>query len=150
MEGRSLITFRFALALVLFLSIVTPVHSEKNDDDLFSSGTNFYEGCAVLEKLGPDDNPTHAELRNAGECIGFLAGVVLAVGGTEGVHNIDESDGVMCLPENSTRIQEFRIVKKYISDHPEKAHLSAVVQVINALHEAFPCKRLFRVSPKSH
>jgi len=142
--------FGFALAFILLLTVGTPARSEKNDDNPFSSGTNFYEACAAAEKLTSDEHVDHVEIRNAAECLGFLAGVDQATWATEATHNIAESDGIICLPENSTRLQELRIVRKYINEHPEKAHLPAVVQVINALHEAFPCKGLFRVSPKSH
>jgi len=73
-------------------------------------------------------------------CIGFVTGVVLGNAGTESAFNIKPSERLICLPEKSTRIQEIRVVRKYISDHPETAHQPAVVLVIKALHGAFPCK----------
>ncbi len=49
---------------------------------------------------------------------------------------------VYCRPDGVTRIQEARIVVKYLESHPEILHfkLSAIV-VIAALRQAYPCKK---------
>lgn len=48
----------------------------------------------------------------------------------------------MCLPEGGiTGEQEFRIVEKWLTDHPELLHLNKGILVMRAFEQAFPCKQ---------
>jgi hypothetical protein len=46
-----------------------------------------------------------------------------------------------CNPVKSTHSQVTLVVKKYLSEHPEKLHLDADGLVLEALIEAFPCHK---------
>lgn len=134
------------MALRLFLAVLLSLHiapfptQTNGGTDVFDSGTHLYEVCAAGEHLGETESPTRVDAFNAGMCIGFISGVVQGVSGSESAHGLKLRDGLICLPEGSSRLQEIRVVRKYIMEHPENAHLAAVIQVIKALHEAFPCK----------
>lgn len=106
---------------------------EANAVDIFESGTTFYDACSLAESL--PDNPTRTDSLNAGMCIGFVAGIDLGISMAEQSLGVKEGQGA-----NSSRIQEIRIIRKYINDHPAKAHLSAAALSFVALREAFPCK----------
>jgi hypothetical protein len=64
-----------------------------------------------------------------GMCIGYVVGVI----------SVMKYINVLCLPDKSTHSQATLVVKKYLSDHPEKLHLNAEELVFAAILEAFPC-----------
>ena len=66
-----------------------------------------------------------------GMCIGYVVGVM----------SIAEYTNYFCRPMKSTHSQATLIVKKYLSEHPEKLHLDADGLVLDALIEAFPCPK---------
>jgi hypothetical protein len=66
-----------------------------------------------------------------GMCIGYVVGVMSVV----------EYTDYFCLPDKSTHSQATLVVKKYLSEHPEKLHLDADGLVLDALIEAFPCPK---------
>jgi len=66
-----------------------------------------------------------------GMCIGYVVGVMSVVKYTK----------YFCLPGKSTHSQTTLVVKKYLSEHPEKLHLDADGLVLEALVEAFPCPK---------
>ena len=83
---------------------------------------------AVLKKICTTyvDRPVSTK---DGMCIGYVVGVTSVV----------EYTNYFCLPTKSTHSQTTLVVKKYLSDHPEKLHLDADGLVLEALVEAFPC-----------
>jgi hypothetical protein len=90
-----------------------------NPDDI--SGAYLQKICAsYVEK------PENAA---DGMCIGYVVGVM----------SVMEYINVLCLPVKATDSQATLVVRKYLSDHPEKLHLNAEGLVIDALQEAFPC-----------
>ena len=64
-----------------------------------------------------------------GMCTGYVVGVM----------SVMDFINVLCLPDESTHAQATLVVRKYLSDNPEKLHLNAEQLVIDALQEAFPC-----------
>ena len=66
-----------------------------------------------------------------GMCIGYVVGVMSVV----------EYTKYFCLPSKSTHSQATLVVKKYLSEHPEKLHLDADGLVLEGLIEAFPCAK---------
>jgi hypothetical protein len=53
----------------------------------------------------------------------------------------DVNNGVLfCVDENVKLSQSSEIVRKYLSDNPQKWHLAANQLIVNALLIAFPCK----------
>ena len=71
-------------------------------------------------------------------CKGYLAGVF---------DTLDESDSSKedinksCIPYTVTYQKKRQVVLKYLNDHPEKLHLSAVALVIESLKVNYPCKK---------
>ena len=45
----------------------------------------------------------------------------------------------ICIPTKVSVGQLGRVVQSYLNVHPEKTHMKAVVLVVSALREAFPC-----------
>ena len=66
-----------------------------------------------------------------GMCIGYVVGVMTVV----------EYTNYFCRPIKSTHSQVTLVVKKYLSEHPEKLHLDADGLVLEALIEVFPCPK---------
>ena len=46
----------------------------------------------------------------------------------------------LCAPDGTTPGQLVRVVVKHLKAHPEETHMAAVVQVADALNEAFSCQ----------
>ncbi len=47
----------------------------------------------------------------------------------------------VCIPTERVSLGQLgRVVVKYLKDHPEEEHDAAVVLVVVALREAFPCE----------
>jgi hypothetical protein len=51
-----------------------------------------------------------------------------------------EPNGI-CLPPGASANQNRLVVEKYMSEHPEKLHEYAAILIVDALREAFPCRR---------
>jgi hypothetical protein len=86
---------------------------------------------ALLKKLcaSYDERPANTP---DGMCIGYVVGVM----------SVLEYTNYFCRPVKSTHSQATLVVKKYLSEHPEKLHLDADGLVLEALIEAFPCPGL--------
>jgi hypothetical protein len=50
------------------------------------------------------------------------------------------NSNAFCIPAGVNAQQAGKVVRKYLSDHPEKLHLSAAVIVFEAMAQAFSCK----------
>ena len=74
-------------------------------------------------------------------CLGYVAGLTQGVASSELIHDDKPSQRILCLPEAVTNIQRVRVIRKYISNHPEEAHNPAQGPALWALHEAFPCNK---------
>jgi len=71
------------------------------------------------------------EALDAGHCLGYVAGVVDAVGGDNPQH--------FCLPQSPVQMNQFvDIAKLYLRDHPESRHLPAADLIRAAVAEKFP------------
>jgi hypothetical protein len=78
-----------------------------------------------------------AATTDAFSCLRFIVGM-------NNMHNIDTECGrqpFYCLPTEATNGQLKRIVEKYLRAHPEELHRDTAYLVVEALMEAFPCKR---------
>ena len=68
---------------------------------------------------------------DVGTYFGFIAGV------TESTFNT----GLYCPPNNIENEQNYAIVANYLKKHPEKWTQPAVIIVLQAMKEAFPCPK---------
>lgn len=77
-----------------------------------------------------------------GMCLGYIFGVTEMLDQPKG---IDSSAGTaigrryVCIPQNVVGSQLQAIVRKFLSENPEKLHWPAHILVNNAMIAAFPC-----------
>lgn len=96
----------------------------KDAPDL-SSGNGLLTMCRNFEK----ERGAGQEAYDIGCCHGYITGVA------DAVKNI-----VACIPSGVIYEQIWRVVIKYLQNHPEELHLPPDVLIVKALEKAFPCK----------
>lgn len=94
------------------------------------SGDSLLNSCELVVKKM--DNPHHSENSFESYRDGYCRGMV------EGV---SDTSPKICPGGNVTFGQEFRVVVKYLQDHPEELHLPNTALVEKALAKAFPCQK---------
>ena len=124
-----------ATLLLLFLFAIQAPIAQEVSSAPDKSGTSFYDQCGTAEK----DVEQLSTALQRGYCMGYVAGLTHGVASSELIHDVKSSERVFCLPEGVTNIQKVRVIRKYISNHPEEAHNPAQGQALMALREAFPC-----------
>lgn len=89
----------------------------------------FVGGNELHQWLQENENPNGSAFKS-GLFSGYVAGVV------------DTGYGILfCTPPGVTRGQNSAVVAKYLKNNPEKWNQSADSLVIEAMKEAFPCKK---------
>jgi hypothetical protein len=98
------------------------------------TGSQLQEACKAVT----DDNTPPIRL---GTCLGFVRGVVDTQAMWEVVAQVDKSYPKVhsCVPKEVEMKQTVQVVLKFLDDHPERLHEPAVILVLEALHNAFPC-----------
>ena len=103
---------------------------------------DFYDGKMLLQDCqgGDDQQETQnfAGLSQWGTCVGYIAAVLDTMSNaslTAGSVNTQQ----LCVSEHVQLSQLKDIVRRWLSDHPEKRHLAASLLVFQALKEKFPC-----------
>ena|ERR1700730_4592909 len=123
-----------AFSLLSLLSVESSPADKAGKDDLVGFGNSFYDNCASVETF------TATEGRNLDLqgmfCLGFAEGLTMGVMAAD----IQRASKTFCEPDNVTNLQVVRIIRKYIADHPDKAHEPTAVLAVEALRKAFPCK----------
>lgn len=104
--------------------------------DIENIGNDFLSQCSILL-----DADYTERMYNQGHCIGYMDGILdgfdLAVrASSDSFKNL-----IFCQPATVTRGQAVRIVLKYMTNHPETLHKATSFLIVEALHDAFPCKR---------
>lgn len=126
-----------SLLLVVFFSIpvASAILSRDNDEDsgIVGFGGQFYDACAAVETL---PNATTIQREKAIFCFGFVEGLTAGVTAAE----LGRTAKTFCSPVEVTNTQLVRVIRKYIADHPEKAHQPTAILAVESLHQAFPCK----------
>jgi hypothetical protein len=109
---------------------------QSSHTSISQSGNGFLETCKHV-----DDEYDSRYSSDVFVCLGFVQGFV------QGIYVSDEFRGVTldkrmtCPPEEVTTGQFVRIIKKYIDEHPEKAHMGTRYLASEVLIQAFPCKK---------
>lgn len=90
------------------------------------------------------DNPSNSYL--VGRCAGLVEGVINMSGllkAMQTVGDIPHLDPLLCaaVPEQVTIEEALKVVVKYGETHPREGPLPFAVLVLDALHEAWPCKQ---------
>ena len=97
-------------------------------------------------KLASDqtvDNPSSSYL--IGRCAGLVEGVINMAGllkAMQTVGDIEHLDPLLCaaVPDQVTIQQALKVVVRYGETHPKEGPLPFTVLVLDALHDAWPCK----------
>jgi hypothetical protein len=97
------------------------------------SGNDFLRIC---------DSPSEQIGSVSGACTGYVQGVVegAAVIGDHFVQKANPAAHFICLGSEVTIGQEYRVVVKFIKDHPEKSDKATPYLIVEAMVGAFPCK----------
>jgi hypothetical protein len=112
-----------------------------------NAAENTHSAAYILPycKLAADqvDSPTRSYL--AGRCAGLVEGVINMSGllnAMRTVGDIPNLDPQLCaaVPEQVTIEQAINVVVRYGEAHPKEAPLPFTVLVLDALHDAWPCK----------
>ena len=109
-----------ALVAAILLALTMPVSAEVIDSANF-----LLPGCKALGR----ERESTPEWRRI-LCLAYIQGVVSGVGGKE-----------TCPPKEVTGDQVVAVVVKYIEARPERMHEQFGALAIEALTEAWPCKR---------
>lgn len=94
-----------------------------------TTGNELYKVCANFAVMS-GYVPCSQNVVDSALCGGYVRGVLDA---TRDTLNICPSDDI-------TASQVNLVVKKYLSEHPERLHLRGDMLIHEALNKAFPCK----------
>jgi len=128
----------FALIAVCFVcSGSVGSRSAAEQPDISRSGSEFLEVCSGIdsERKG-DPVPIH----NDSTCLGWVEGFRNGFSVHDELLGVPEKDRMICMSRGVTTIQIVRVMKKYITDNPDKAHRATRYVASLALAHAFPCK----------
>lgn len=97
------------------------------------TGLQLYDSCKLV---GIDSAKLSNEnLLSANTCLYYVVGVL------EGYESgVKPEKQLICLPAGISNGQIGLVVSKYLDTHPERLHTLSRFLVLDALHEAFPCK----------
>jgi hypothetical protein len=129
---------RIAITLLVLFLTSPPFYcvQEQNTEKFgIGFGNQFYDNCAATETLRYGG--TGVQNVEAMFCLGYAEGLI------HGIMAADIMRGVgltFCAPLEVTNLQAVRVIRKYIADHPERAHEVTSILAVEALRKAFPCK----------
>ena len=101
-----------------------------------SAYSDYYSGNKLLEYCNPNSS-------NRDICTGYVAGTRGALDTWKIWENIDSG---ICVPKAVSLGQSIKVVVKYLEANPDKLHLSASSNVLNAFADAFPCEKTIEMS----
>jgi len=130
LRSASLLFIVFLIASVAGGGPAAPTHSMK-----IETVSDFLDICKTID----NDTQSVAETFKSGYCSGWAMGVVEGVSLAEAQHQIPRGAQLVCAPEGNSPNQTVQIVRKYVSDHPEKEHIPMNMIATQALAGAFPC-----------
>lgn len=125
--------------------MLKPADNQPTEMTFMDSGNRFLADCQPVKAYIDGDKSLSAQqgvyfLSCLSWINGFVAGQEIAAART--------GHPLYCAPSGIDNGQGFRIVWKYMEDHPEQLQLSTTVLVTDALQSAYPCKS--KVSMKQH
>jgi hypothetical protein len=88
-----------------------------------------------------DDTDDSRFFAGNGICLGWVQGFTQGITISNEFLQTPQDKRMTCPPDGVTFGQDARIIYKYISDHPERAHLVTRYLASEALIQAFPCKK---------
>ena len=111
-------------AVAILLALTMPANAQINPR---STANEMLSGCKGF--IGDKTPPSLREALGQGRCGGYVAALVYA------------RSVFSCVPEGATPEQGVRVVIKYIEARPERMQEPFGKLALEALEEAWPCKR---------
>jgi hypothetical protein len=99
-----------------------------------ANGYEFLKACKQAE--ASDSNEFLGGL-----CFGYIQGVVDGMYAAQSYHHIAVADSLVCLPDETPRVQVLKVVNKYIENHSNHPTEKTFLLVAAALVEAYSCKK---------
>jgi hypothetical protein len=129
-EVNNMKTLVLAVAIVVSFFAATPTKAQCG-----MTGNDLQEKCREQSKERSDN------WFEAGACDGYIVGVIEAQGFWSYVGDASRirPKPYFCMPDGVTNGQSIKVVIKYLDNYPEQLHESAVLIVMESMHEAFPC-----------
>jgi len=129
---------RAAICGVLLALTITTANAAEN-----THSANYILPYCKLTADQVADNPSNSYL--AGRCAGLVEGVINMSGLLKAMHtlgDIPHLDPLLCaaVPEEVTIEQALKVVVRYGETHPREGPPPFTVLVLDALHDAWPCK----------
>lgn len=121
-----------AFSILLLLVLVSS--AQTSGDDITDAGDTFNRVCAAV---GTPEFVNMSEW-DKGACLGYVKGLMAGVQVANGLDGVKHP--AFCIPPQATYNELLLVIRKYISDHPEKDHYGTAVEAVAALRDAFPCK----------
>jgi len=127
------------LVCVLAMLTITTPHADPAENT--HSANYMLPYCKLA--AGQVDNPSDSYL--VGRCAGLIEGVINMTGLLKAMHTVGDIahlDPLLCaaVPEQVTMEQALMVVVRYGETHPREGPLPFTVLVLDALHDAWPCK----------
>lgn len=129
----------FVLTVVCFVCSSGSVGSDSaaEQPDISKSGRDFLDLCSGIDGEQKGDP---VRIHNDATCLGWVEGFKDGFTVHDELLGVPQRDRIACMPRGVTAIQIVRVMKKYIADHPEKAHRATRLIASLALAGAFPCR----------
>jgi len=108
------------------------------ETDVGKSGTEFMRVCSPAGGGAGNDAQ---RLRSEATCNAWVEGFADGFTVHDELLGVPRADRMVCIPRNATNVQIIRVIGKYISGNPDKAHRATRLVASLALAQAFPCKR---------
>jgi hypothetical protein len=128
-----------ALVAVYFLCSSGSADSKNaaEQPDISRSGCNFLEICSAVDS---DQKGDPVRIQNDAACLGWVEGFRDGFTVHDELLGVPRKDRIVCIPSGVTSVQLVRVIKKYLTDNPDKAHRATRLVASVALAGAFPCK----------
>jgi hypothetical protein len=119
-----------------FLEVCSSVGLQKGVG--FEKGVGIEKDREGSRDAARDFSDAHA-WRDA-TCLGWVAGFAEGFLVHDELLGVPRRDRLACVPNGESTIRIVRVMKKYLADHPEKAHRATRYIASLALAGAFPCR----------
>jgi Rap1a immunity proteins len=141
---------RIGLAAFILACWVLAPASARGVSTALPSGEYLFRACkgyVTTEERG-ERAPSWEEMASASTCVAFLFGAnemhdFYRVQRGDPVHPGAEGPvfALYCLPKGRTPGHLARVFTTYLTAHPERLHEVAIVLFVDAMKDAFPCRR---------
>lgn len=120
---------RVFLLLLLLMLLLCGNYASAQNRGSDARAEDLLSDCTADKKSSPD-----ALLFCLHYLVGFVDGALVA-------QPEQPASKILCYPDEGVSTEQVRrIVVKWLESHPQNLHTSARIQVMLALHDAFPCK----------